>query len=97
MRNKQKDLAEKKQSDIKNWLDVMVCSITEYFYLQFVFWLYLAILHTKMSNKIYVLSVEWSGFEEVANVYTQTSYCKVPGLEYKAIPENSSLVYLLPL
>lgn len=50
-----------------------------------------------MSNKIYVLSVEWSGFEEVAKVYTQTSYCKVPGLEYKAIPENSSLVYLLPL
>ena len=97
MRNEQKDLTEKKQSDIKNWLDVMVCSITEYFYLQFVFWLYLAILHTKMSNKIYVLSVEWSGFEEVANVYTQTLYCKVPGLEYKAIPENSSLVYLLPL
>ena len=50
-----------------------------------------------MSNKIYLLSVEWSGFEEVANVYTQTSYYKVPGLEYKAIPENSSLVYLLPL
>ena len=92
MRNKQKDFTEKKQSDIKNWLDVMVCSITEYFYLHFVFWLY-----DKMSNKIYVLSVEWSGFEEVAKVYTQTSYCKVPGLEYKAIPENSSLVYLLPL
>ena len=97
MRNEQKDLTEKKQSDIKNLLDVMVCSIAEYFYLQFVFWLYLAIIHTKMSNKIYVLSVEWSGFEEVAKVYAQTSYCKVPGVEYKAIPENSSLVYLLPL
>ena len=39
MRNKQKDLAEKKSRWIINNLsDVLVCSIAEYFYSLFVFW-----------------------------------------------------------